>query len=284
MNHDVGDYLGSNYDAQPLALADNHTENNKDEEASTTIVSRLRSLFSQIPECNEIDPSKPSLFDQSSANRPSQLSDQATFDKHHQAEYPSPNFLDMAGTTNPTHRFSDVKRILTNFTMSTRQLPAATACPTHSRFESDGSSVLSGIVGFGESVVSQTPSASSVLTMANTPPLTPDTLSPLSSEELARFQCQYQDSQHQQYQNSRQPNIRTDEEEQDTQDIRHPSAQLRDIKEGKKPQRPIVRTQILTTKLTREPIHMLHVIVLRSAHCRHNGRLASFAHAARGAA
>jgi hypothetical protein len=284
MDHNVDDYLGSYYPQplQPKREADGLNEsNNKDEEPPTTIISRIRSLFSQTAECNDFDYS-----DQAPvpiANIPSQLSDHAFLDMHKRAGYSSDpnNFLDVdvdmtddAGTMTPAyHHFSDVGRIMTSFA-APASATGHTTPHSHARIDSDSSSVAGS--GSGQSDFSHSHSASSALTSANTPPLTPDSfngflLSPSSfssgiseqfqhanshqqqfrnslqpgiqiHEDQAQYishsqdmpgQYQYLNSHHQRYQNSFQPGIQIHEEDN--------SQHIRDIKEGKKQQRPIVR-------------------------------------------
>lgn len=246
MTHDVDGYSGSYYPTQ--TLVDNHNERrSKDEEPPTTIISRIRSLFSQP---NEMSHSDHSL---TSPDKTSHLSDKV-LDLHSKVEYPGSSFLDMTSSTAHAQRFSDVKRLLTNLTKPTRQVSLQRAT-THSRSETDGSSVDSGITGSGQSVVFQMHSTSSVSNTGNTPPLTPDSLSPSSLEGPAQFQYQYQDLQHHQNLTLHQPDIHIHEEAH-PQDIKHHSPShdtpSHDIKEGKKPQRPIVRIPTVTITLTRE--------------------------------
>jgi hypothetical protein len=250
MNYDVDGYPGpASYYLQPQTDDpgdDDVKYNSKDDEPPTTIISRIKSLFFQTTECNHFDYSNQARVP--IANIPSYLSDQAFLDIHNQAEYSHLNFPDTtygAGAITPTHKFSIIKPIITDFTMlAAGQLPAScTSHPTshsHSRIDSDSSSVTCS--GSGQSDISQSHSASSVLTCTNTPPLTPDSfnglvLSPSFSSSEISEQDHYADSPQLQYQKLLQPGIHIYED--CSQHIRRLS-HSQEIKEGKKPQRPIV--------------------------------------------
>ncbi|KIM83972.1 hypothetical protein PILCRDRAFT_421354 [Piloderma croceum F 1598] len=268
MNYDVDGYPGSaSYYLQPQTddPDDDVKYNSKDDEPPTTIISRIRSLFSQTTECNHFDYSNQARVP--IANIPCRPSDRAFLDIHHQAEY-SPNFPDTtyrASAITPTHKFSDIKTIktiITDFTVpAIRQVPASFTNHTtsHSRIDSDSSSVTGS--GSRQSDNSQSHSASSALTCANTPPLTPDSfnglvLSPsFSSSEILSEQDHYTDSPQLQYQNSIQPGIRIYEEDR-SQHIRRLS-HSQEIKEGKKPQRPIVCGCTYLSNLTCECLFLI---------------------------
>ena len=234
MNHDVDDYSGIYHN--PAPGDDTNIYDNKGEELPATIISRIKSLFDH-PDHAVIP----------TASIPPQLSDPALLDILNQAEYSHSHFLNTnntrSRTTTPAHRLSDVKRILTNFPMLNRQLPAAST-GSHFRVASNGSVS-------GQSDISQSHTVSSPLTSPNTPPLTPDSfnglaLSPSISLSGIPEQYQYPDSHQQQHQNSHQSGIHIQEDY--SQHIRRLSRSL-DIKEGKKPQRPIVRVCAYFCKL-----------------------------------
>jgi hypothetical protein len=235
MNNDVDDYSGGYY---PLAMPDLNYEH-KEESSTSNIITRFRSLFSQPPGFDDFDQSESNF----AIHAPSLSSSQVL------ANSSDTSFLDMTASS---HRFSDIKRILTNITTqssSTRDRQARTQKPaTHSPLESDGF-VESAAIGPGFSVVSQSRSTSSALTTGNTPPLTPDScsglvLSPpitsLPSEGPGQRHLQYQEPQQQQYRNSQETGIHTHDEEDITQRIRERS-HSQSIKEGKRPERRIVR-------------------------------------------
>jgi hypothetical protein len=230
MNHNVDDYSGIYRNLAPDD--DTNIYNNKDEPPAT-IISRIKSLFDH-----------PDHALVPTASIPCQLSDPSLLDIPNQAKYSHPHFLNTDNTwsctTTSTHRFSDVKRILTDFPIPNRQLHA-TSTNSHFRIDSNGSVS-------GQSDTSQSHTVSSPLTSPNTPPLSPDSfnglaLSPLISSSGIPEQCQYPDSQDQ---NSHQTGIHIQEDY--SQHIRRHSRSL-DIKQGKKPQRPIVRVYAYFCKL-----------------------------------
>jgi hypothetical protein len=237
MNHDVDDYSGGYY--PPLAMPDLNYEYEEPPPASN-IITRFRSLFSQPPGFDDFDQSESNF----AIHAPSLSSKQALVSDT------TGSFLDM--TSSKAHRFLDVKRILTNITTqsnSTRDRQARTQKPaTHSPLESDGF-VESAAIGSGFSVISQSRSRSSALTTGNTPPLTPDSCSglvlsspiiSLPSEELGQRHVQYQEPQQQQYRNSQETGVHIHDEEDIAQRIRERS-HLQSVKEGKRPERRIVR-------------------------------------------
>jgi hypothetical protein len=248
MNYD--DYPGpASYYLQPQT-DDPDDDVSKDDEPPTTIISRIRSLFSQTTEYNHFDCSNQARVP--IANIPSRLSHQAFLDIHNQAEYSHPNFPDTtygAGAITLKHKFSDIKPIITDFTVpSARQLPASctnyTTSHSHSRIDSDSSSIAGSGSCSGQSDSSQSHSAFSTLTYANTPPLTPDSFHgpalspPFSLSGILSEQDHYGDSPQLHFKNSIQSGIHIYKEDR-SQHIRHLS-HAQEIKEGKKPQRPIV--------------------------------------------
>jgi hypothetical protein len=194
--------------------------------------------------------------DRDEYNFTNQLSHQAFCDLHDEVECSDPMFLDVTSAVSPmtpAHRFSDVKRILTNFAMST---PCPSDSPitshAHSRIDSDTSSVASSSPGSAQSDISRSHSVSSALTNPNTPPLTPDSFNGLVLSSSSGIPDCYQraDTRQQRYQNCSRHGIQIHEENH-TQYNRLPHAQ--DIKEGKRPQRPIVRVCI-----------HLHILTIRA--------------------
>ena len=231
MNHDVDDYPDGY--CPPLLMPDLNHESK--EESHPKIVSRFRSLFSQTPDFIEFDQPKPRPF-----------SNQALLDIRKDAECSDSSFLDMTTSSNVTRRLLDVKRIFTNLatpiSSSTRQHNLA----THSRFESDGSQAVDSAATGSDCSDSQSHSTSSMFTAANTPPLTPDScnnlvfsspISSFSSEESGRRGQRDQEPQQQQYRDSHSNRIHIFGE--GTEHLRHGS-HLQEIKEGKRPERPIV--------------------------------------------
>lgn len=234
MNHDVDDHSSAWYPSLQ-STDNNHNEIHgelKDE--NTNIISRIRSLFSQTAECNDFGHPESRRFPSLSA----QLPDQSLLDicnQSYQTE-PSPlnsSFLDMSNSTS-SKRFSDVKRIISNFKIPNRQ-PSCQR-PHHSRFESAEFSCLE----TGHTAISPTHSTCSALNY-NTPPLTPDSFDGTvnsacfegSSDLYSRIDS------HQQYIDSNQRGIHIHNEDNNSHHIRQLS-RSQEIKEGKKPERPIV--------------------------------------------
>lgn len=262
MSYDVNDRYGGYYSTQQLA-----DHQSKDGESSPTIISRLRSLFSQTPDDNDFDFPDMIQTRRDSQTRP--ISDQP-LQAHNQLDYPlyalkdSSSFLDMGNGSstrtgnygnNATHRFSDVKRIITNFTSSTRHVPVSF---THSRIVSNDSGVnfgsrtgsTSNSSLFSDSRSRVSTSSALTTTTSNTPPLTPDsfggfTFSPASSfsEQLLQYKFQEHVTAKQYTQVLPQTGIRIQEENHATHDRQ--LSHTESIKEGKRPQRPIVRVLVI---------------------------------------
>lgn len=206
------------------------------------MITRFRSLFSQPLDFDseDLDRSEPNLAIQSPRFFPNQV-----LVNTHNESLKDISFLDMTtgSTLNVTHRLSGVKRILTNLaTPSSQTQLRSHAIQPHVE-------PYSASVGSGFSLVSQSRSASSVLT-GNTPPLTPDScnglllsspISPISSEGLGSGHPYHQESKQQQDQNFQETGVRFH-------DNRHIIQRNRDrshsqtIKEGKQPERFTVRS------------------------------------------
>lgn len=267
MNHDVDDPI-KRYQCHPGSHPVHSTSNSNlksdQESTSPTIISRLKSLFSQNADIHEANPSEPARIHTISHSRRTSSrfssglsvndiyrnhtsSDSST---HARLREPNPSFLDMSGAPNgaTVNRFSDVKRILTNLTIPTR----------HVRIESGGSSIQSS----SRSPRSAFFPAHSPTSSTFTPPLTPDSfngllLSPAAFseyEEHGRYQYRFQEQEssqdhHQGVEVQKEipasyPGIHIHEEDHTIR--RRPLSHLEDIKEGKKPARAIVRFNVLT--------------------------------------
>lgn len=256
MNYDIDDSLG---DCRSSFTKNQQIYSSKDSEsASPTIISRLKSLFSQTAESNDYSYAEPN-----SNNTPISINPRRTSSRlssgsilndlhrnllstesstHTHPHDSSPSFLDMGSAPSgpATHRFSDVKRILTNLTIPAR----------HTRIESGGYSATSATTHSGRSVFSH---AHSPTSSTFTPPLTPDSfngllLSPATFseyEEHGRYQYRFREEEYSQQQHrqeqprtSQQPGIHIHE---DDLAMHHEHfSRSQDIKEGKKPARPIV--------------------------------------------
>ena len=264
MNHDVHDpikqyHLGN---PPPLSTSSGHLNiisQSSKSETSPSIVSRLKSLFSQTPESQEYDQSEHisihpmGISRRTSSRFSSGLSVNDMYRNHSNTESSThirthksnPSFLDMGGAPNgaTVNMFSDVKRLLTNLTIPTR----------HTRIESGDSRTHSPTAYSPHSVFSHAYSPTST---TFTPPLTPDSfngllLSPAAFseyEEFGRYQYRFQDQaplqdRHQGIEAQKESTSAYSglciQEDKYTTHRRHLS-HLEGIKEGKKPARPVV--------------------------------------------
>lgn len=257
MNHDVNDAMGGYHSGSRSPHFTSNNDSKLDtESASPTIISRLKSLFSQSPGIHGIDRSENiSVHPISNSRRTSSrvssglsindlYCNHANFDSctHTRSHELNPSFLDMTGAPNgaTVNRFSDVKRLLANLTIPIR----------HTRVNSGGSSVQSSSVYSPRSAFFPEQSPTSTFT----PPLTPDSPNGFVSstafseyEEHDRYQYRFQRQEHSQdfrrdieIQNETQPYSGIRIREEDNTSRGGPFSHLEDVKEGKRPAHPIV--------------------------------------------